>query len=129
MALSRFNFPYHKVQSTYPTEGNNLTLGNSWSYNSKPTSPPQRTFELSFKIMKYFVSNGVLDNISEAPINLGALEAFYQAHKMHTTFTYPHPVYGDIAVKFLKPLVIPEGIEGGQGAVAGVSVQLIEIPS
>lgn len=129
MADATFDFPFHKVQTTYPQEGQNLKLGNSWDYNSKPSSPTQRTFELSFKVLKYFASNGILDLNTEAKINLGALEAFYQAHKQHTKFTYPHPVYGNVSVKFSKPLVIPEGVEGGGGAVAGVGVVLIEIPA
>lgn len=129
MAEARFNFPFHTFETTYPQEGNNLTLGGSWNYNSKPTSPPQRQFELGFKILKYFKGANGLDKLTEPLINLGALEDFYLAHKMHTTFIYPHPVYGDVRVKFAKPLVIPRGIEGGMGAVSGIAVYLIEVPA
>lgn len=129
MAQAVFNFPYHLYETVYPTEGNNLTLGNSWNYNSKPTSPPQRQFELSFELLKYFQGVNGVDKLTQPEINLGALEDFYQAHKLHTAFIYPHPVYGNVSVKFSKPLVIPKGIKGGMGAVAGVSVHLIEVPA
>ena len=111
-----FDFPYHRVSTQYPTEGTNLKLGGSWDYNSKPSSPAQRVFTLDFKILKYFVSGGVLDTTTEAKINLGALELFYRAHLLHTEFFYPHPVYGVLRVKFQKPLEVPMGLEGGGGS-------------
>lgn len=124
-----FNFPYHRVSTRHPTQGTNLKLGGGWDYNSKPSSPPQRLFTLDFKVMKYFGSAGVLDLAKEPEINLGLLEAFYNTHLLHTEFNYPHPIYGNLLVKFLKPLEIPMGIEGGGGAIPGLNVSLVEFPS
>lgn len=124
-----FNFPYHKVSTRHPQQGTNLKLGGSWSYNSKPSSPPQRVFTLEFKILKYYGAAGALDLVTDSEINLGALEAFYNAHLQHTEFFYPHPIYGALRVKFQKPLEIPTGIEGGGGAIAGIGLLFIEQPS
>lgn len=55
------------------------------------------------------------------------LEAFYNAHKLHRSFLYPHPVYGNLEVKFMSPLKIPEGIKGGNGALNDFEIDLIEI--
>lgn len=124
-----FNFPFHRQSTRRPQEGTKLKLGNSWSYSSKPSSPVQRTFNLVFPVLKYYGMAGELDLVTDAVINLGALEDFYDRHGQHTEFIYPHPVYGSLTAKFNAPLEIPEGIEDGGGAVRGVTVQLIEIPT
>lgn len=78
--------------------------------------------------MKYFVSNGVLDKTKEPEINMARLEQFYDLHKLHATFTYNHPVYGELMCRFNKPLKVPEGTPGGQGFVPNIEVELIEMP-
>jgi len=123
-----FNFPYHRVETVHPVQGTNLKLGSSWSYNSKPNFPPQRIFHLAFKVMVYYGVAGTLDLVTNPEINLGALESFYNLHLLHTEFTYPHPIYGDVLVKFLKPIQIPMGIPDGGGGVAGVAISLVEQP-
>lgn len=62
------------------------------------------------------------------PVNLKALEDFYNEHKMHKSFLYPHPVYGNVECKFFSPLKIPEGLPGGNGAVKDFTIELIEVP-
>lgn len=124
-----FDFPYHRVGTKYPTQGNNLKLGGSWDYSSKPNCPPQRVFTLDFKVLKYYGEAGSLDLISDKEINLGVLEAFYNEHQLYKKFIYPHPVYGELLVKFQRPLEVPMGIAGGGGAIGGVVVVLVEQPS
>lgn len=126
--MATFNFPYHSVETEYPNSGTQIKLGNSYAYTAPPEAPDQRLFKLSFPLLKYFEVNGAIDSSVEPQINLAALELFYNLHKMSATFTYPHPVYGELACKFNKPLKIPKGIPGGGGAVPNIDVELIEVP-
>lgn len=70
---------------------------------------------------------GTVNTTKNPVINLGTLEQFYNAHKTHKTFIYPHPVYGNVECKFYTPLRIPEGIVGGGGAVKDFQIELIEV--
>lgn len=68
-------------------------------------------------------------NITKQPeINAGRLDAFYNFHKLHKKFIFPHPIYGDIAVKFSKPLVLPKGNTNGSGSIEAFELEFIEIP-
>ena len=79
--------------------------------------------------MCYFVgADGKVTDQVKPEVNAYALDLFYQRHRLHKTFTYPHPVYGDVLVKFSKPLEIPEGRPGGGGWLAPFSVELMEQP-
>lgn len=70
---------------------------------------------------------GTIDYGQRVQLNMAVLENFYKFHKLHRSFIYPHPVYGNTEVKFYSPLKIPEGIVGGDGALKDFSVELIEI--
>lgn len=69
---------------------------------------------------------GSLDKTKQYGINMAALEAFYNEHKLYKPFIYPHPVYGNIEARFMDPLKIPEGIVGGNGALEDFNLTLIE---
>jgi len=60
-------------------------------------------------------------------VNMGRLEAFYNRHKLHKTFIYPHPVYGNVEAQFYSPLKIPEGMMNGNGALKDFTIELVEI--
>ena len=126
--METFDFPYHLFSTDYPESGARMQLGNSYVFTTEPTAPDQRTFTLDFAAMKFFFLNGVLSPIPEAKINILALDLFYQRHKLWKSFIYEHQVYGNLTVKFNKPLKIPKGIPGGDGVVASFSVELIEMP-
>lgn len=118
----------HTVSTEYPNSGTQIQLGKSYAFTAPPEAPDQRKFTLKFAAMKYFMANGVIDSTIEPKINLAALEIFYSLHKMHATFTYPHPVYGDLACRFSKPLKIPEGVKGGGGVHENIEIEMIEVP-
>jgi hypothetical protein len=126
--MAVFNFPYHTFETKYPASGTQIQMGRSYTYTAPPEAPDQRKFRLKFRAMKYFVANGTVDPTTEPEINLAALENFYQLHKMHATFTYIHPVYGQLACRFNKPLSIPSGTIGGDGVVENIEVELVEVP-
>lgn len=145
--MQTFDFPYHKFRTEYPESGNRVQLGGNYIFTAPPNGPDLRRFTLSFETMKYYVVGrdeagikldfannryisktlGEIDIFKNREINMGALEAFYNAHKLHKSFLYPHPVYGNIEVKFMSPLKIPNGIAGGGGALESFEIDLIEV--
>lgn len=127
--MATFAWPYHVFSTDYPESGFKVQFGNSYEYAEGPTSPDQRTVTLSFTTMKYFLnSGGAVDATIQPELNMLALENFYNEHKMWKTFVYPHPVYGNMNVRFKRPLKVPPGVPGGGGAVSSFSVELIEQP-
>lgn len=126
--MATFNFPLHTQSTENPDSGFRATLGGSYQFSAPPPAPDQRIFKLKFRAMKYFLKNGGLDRDMKPEFNLALLEDFYAAHKMHASFTYPHPVYGELVCRFNKPLMIPHGTEGGGGIVENIEVELIELP-
>lgn len=127
--METFIWKYHTQSTEYPA-GFSVRLGNSYEFAAEPTSVDQRLFKLKFPTMFYFTeANGVTINVTKEPdINMGALEAFYKVHRMWKTFIYPHPVYGNVNVRFRAPLVVPEGVPGGFGSLQGFGIELIEQP-
>ena len=61
-------------------------------------------------------------------LNAGALEDFYLNNKLYKKFTYPHPIYGSLEVRFNKPLVLPKGVHGGNGTLEAFELEFIEVP-
>ena len=123
-----FNWPYFVIKTRYPESTIRFQFGRSYLFAVPPTSPDQRAFDLRFPTLVYFEDAGVLDLVTQPDINLGRLESFYNRHKMYKSFNFNHPVHGSLVCKFNKPLEIPEGIPGGNGAVEEVTLEFIEIP-
>lgn len=128
MAMKQFNFPYHTQSTEYPESGTRVQLGNSYVFTAPPSGPDMRRFRLSFPTMVYYVTGETIDLTKRPQLNLAVLEKFYNDHKMHKSFLYPHPVYGNVECKFFSPLKIPEGLPGGNGAVKDFTIELIEVP-
>lgn len=127
--MATFIWMNHTFTTEYPESGFKLQFGNSYTYAEGPTSPDQRIFTLSFPMLKYYTdSGGVVDATINPTLNMLALENFYLEHKMWKTFVYPHPVRGNLNVRFNKPLKVPAGIPDGGGAVGAFSIELIEVP-
>lgn len=124
-----FTWMGHTSATEYPDSGFKMKFGNSYEYAEGPTAPDQRRFTLSFPLLKYFVNAaGVVDATIQPTLNMKALEDFYILHKLWKTFIYPHPVYGNVNVRFQAPLKVPGGIPGGDGALGAFSIELIEQP-
>lgn len=126
--MQTFNFPYHKFRTEYPESGNRVQLGGNYVFTAPPNGPDLRRITLSFPTMKYYL-NGLnqIDLTANPQINMAVLEKFYNDHKLHKSFTYPHPIYGNMEVKFFSPLKIPDGITNGGGAIEDFEIELIEI--
>lgn len=129
--METFIWKYHTQSTEYP-EGVTIRLGNSYQYAPEPPSVDQRVFKLRFPTMFYFTkwvgNSEVIDDTKEPELNMELLDRFYKTHRMWKTFIYPHPVYGNLEVKFGKALKIPAGIPGGDGALQGFDLELIEQP-
>ena len=128
MSLENFNYPYHTVSTENPESGTRVQFGNSYVFTAPPTDPDQRKFILNFPVMKFFTDEaGELDASLSPTFNMKNLIDFYQEHKLYKSFHYMHPVYGQLEVKFGKPLNEPEVIVGGCGAVKAFTIEFIEV--
>lgn len=121
--MAIFPAKYFRFSTKYPQTGVRIQLGRSYQFDTPPEAPDQRIFVLKVQGMKYFD-----DLLTETGRNMGVLEQFYNDHKLATSFTLDHPVYGQVTCKFNRPLEIPEGIAGGDGALPEFEVELIEQP-
>lgn len=129
MSVETFNFPFHVASISYPERGSPITLGGNWQYSSKPSSPPMRTFQLTFPVLQWIKSSaGVLTSSIDPEINLLRLEQFYNRHELYKDFIYPHELYGQLIVRFSQPLVIPPAVQDSFGTVKGLSVTFVEQP-
>lgn len=127
--MDTFDFDYHSVSTKYPETGTRMKLGGSYTYSSTPTEPPARTITLHFAenaMRIHMTSRGVPDLEKDRAINFNRLDAFYRKHELHMAFVYPHEIYGDLVVKFSKPLEMPQLTKGGW--VPSFSVELEEQP-
>lgn len=126
---SPFIWMYHRVSTVYPDASIKVQFGNSYSFTAPPSAPDQRRFILKYAALKYFTDEcDCIDLLTNPIINLGALEAFYNQVKTYSTFIYKHAIYGELPVRFNRPLTIPEGEVGGQGVHFNIEVELIEVP-
>ena len=125
--METWDFPYFGFRTKYPVEGGQYNLGGGYTVTTAPDAPAQRTFTLSLRGMQYYLDgSGDIDATVNTDTNMSRLENFYIAHKLHASFTFPHPVYGDLTVKFSRPLDIPEGIDGGNGILPSFELELKE---
>jgi hypothetical protein len=125
-----FPFVSFLFSDKQPVDSFSLSFGGAYTFTAAPDAPPQRTFTLYLAGFKYYVNtDGSLDLTTNATVNnLGALVAFYNLERMYKTFTFPHPVWGNINCKFAQPLEVPKGFPGGDGMVEAFNLVLIEDP-
>jgi hypothetical protein len=129
--METFNFPYHTPSWDYP-KGTAVKFGRGYTFSVKPQGPLQRTFKLNFKGgMRWFVNlDGTINATTQPTMNMKRLVDFYEAHLTWKTFVYPHPVFGNVLVKFDpdSPFNVPEPLSGGSGQTESFTLQLIEQP-
>lgn len=124
-----WNWPYHTVETRYPMNSTVVQFGNGYSFTSKPTSPPQRTFVLDLSALRIVTdSSGNVIEGSNPQLSVYSLDLFYRQVQCYEAFTYNHPMYGALLCRFAKPLVLPKVEPGGGGVVPNITVELIEVP-
>lgn len=129
--METFVWSHHKFETSYPDSSVRVQFGKSYTFAAPPDAPDQRTFKLHFKGFKYYVDpdTHLVEATTNADLNnMLALEQFYQTHRLFEKFIYPHPVHGNIVVRFAKPLAVPKGNEGGNGVLEDFSLELVEQP-
>lgn len=83
---------------------------------------------ISFKVTKISdTTNPYISRDKNPTYNMMVLEDFYNRHKLHKSFIYPHSILGNIECKFYSPLKIPEGNTNGNGSIKDFTVELIEV--
>lgn len=127
MALQTFNFPFHKVSLRYPERSATARLGGGWDHVTKPLAPISKILTLHFQTMKFFEEGESLTSL-QMQYSAGHLEDFYIAHEQHREFIYNHPRHGNLLVRFQKPLEIPKGHTGADGAIEPFQISLKELP-
>ena len=127
---STFLFPKHRVTTRYQLNSDQVQFGNGWVFTSKPISPPQRQFTLTFEGLRWvYTDAGQLDVYTNADVNAGALDTFYRQVQLGSRFYYPHDIYGKLVCRFFKPLELPETIKGSRfNVLAPTTVELLEMP-
>lgn len=129
MSLDTFDFPYHSISHNYPETGVRVKFGNSYEFSSAPAAPPQRTFKLNMKGMRYYNNpDGSFSRTMNNGTNILSLEDFYKEHELYKRFLYNHETEGELTVRFKEPLQIPEAIENGGGLFPPFEITLIEQP-
>lgn len=117
-------------ETQYPESGTRLQLGNSWTFTAPPDAPDQRIFKLTLQGLRFYVEEDgtTIDTDTEPTRNAGRFDAFYQRHRLWKSFTFNHPQFGPLEVKFHKPLNLPKGIKGGNGLLPEFDIELVEQP-
>ncbi|WP_375263921.1 hypothetical protein [Palleronia sp.] len=128
MPMERFDFPYHSFEVEYPESSPKITFGGGYEFVSRPKAPDQVTHHLHFVGMSYHIgTQGNASTQKNLQYNIRVLELFYQRHRLYEKFIYPHPVEGDLIVRFKTPLKFRQ-VPGGLGVIEPFTVTLITQP-
>lgn len=130
--METFNFPYHGNPEMTPEENNSsIILKDGFRFDPEPSEPIIRVFSLNFPVMAYRVLPDGAPDVQGTLVpefNIMSLWQFYVRHGTWKTFTYPHPVFGNVTVKFNAPFTLP-AVEGNLGMVKNTQVTLREHPA
>ena len=111
-----YNEPF--VQASLKNKGNQ-------GYVFSQSVRPLRSIELEFSIMYFHPEDN--DEICPSNLDFTKLQKFYLHHGCHQKFVFNHPIYGDMVVRFSKPIVMPKKNIGGSGTVQGFNLTLVEV--
>lgn len=126
--MQTFDFPFHTLSTSYP-KGDSFKFGRGYEFSAAPQLPVQRRFQLSFELIQWFLDDaGEIDATIQPQLNALALDEFYRFHYTHRAFIYPHPVYGNLTVKFASdaPFQMPKSLVGGNGATDRFELVFVE---
>lgn len=123
--METFNFPYHLWSEEFPESSFKAQFGGGYEFASEPNAPDQIIYTLTFPGMWFFKNtNGTVNLTTEPKRNMGLLRQFYQNHRLHKYFLWPHPIDGNVRVRFKNPLVTPKGVPDGRGLVEPFEIKL-----
>lgn len=126
--VDTYNFPYYILEDKYPDSSAKISFGGGYEFASKPRAPDQITFMLHYETMVFIESApGTLNLGSNPTLNMGVLRAFYESHRLYEPFIFPHPILGNVTVRFNKPLSYKLR-KGGRGSVEPFDIELLLQP-
>lgn len=128
--METFTFEFYTIRpDTYRTN-DTFTMGKGHEFSVKPLLPIQRRFVLEFEEgLKWCQDgSGAFVNSVTPTRNILKLIEFYEAHEMWKRFVLPHPIYGNLTVRFAEPLATPKARRGGSGWTEGFELKMIEQP-
>ncbi|HQT80196.1 MAG TPA: hypothetical protein PLD10_24415 [Rhodopila sp.] len=124
-----WQWPDHVTATRYPQNGTSIQFGNSYVFTASPKGPPQRMFTLEFAALRWYLDdNDMLDIYTDVAHNAGALNAFYLTVQTWKSFSYNHPQFGPLNVRFFKALQLPPPVAGGNGVIEKIQIDLVEQP-
>lgn len=127
----RFIWVQHNYSTTYmePYQYVQANGNQDQGYTPNQSVRPYRIMTLSFPIMHLKDSETAgKDWLNTVPeLDFGALVDFYKQVGMHTRFIYNHPIYGDMYVRFSKPLQMPKKNVDGTGTVQAFEMEITEV--
>lgn len=120
-----FNFPYHTFATKYPEDQSTKTFGGGWSFSATPRNPIFKHVILTMNGLRFYQNaNGSISNTLNPTKNALTLQQFYEVHRQNKVFIYPHPVFGNMSVRFLNPVEVPA--VGSNGVIPSFTITLIE---
>lgn len=129
--LERFIWDHHNFGTKYVEPFTHGHVGSEGSQSFIPytVNKPVRVFSLDFPLLMLQESDYAKHTgLAYRPeLDFSKLKDFYVRHKSYKPFIYNHPVYGDVVVRFAKPLSLPKKMTGGSGAVQGFTLELQEV--
>lgn len=127
----RFIWENHNFGTKYVEPFTHAIVGLEGTQSFVPytAKKPVRNLSLDFPLLLlHDAEKAKLSGINYRPeLDFNKLKEFYIRHKSFKSFIYEHPVYGDMLVRFSKPLVLPKKMSGGQGVVEGFTLELQEV--
>lgn len=128
-SLERFIWVNHNFATKYQEPFSRVQSGNNQGFVVKSEVKPVRYLTLRFPILSIKEPEDTIKSgLNFTPhLDFNALKAFYLRHQSHSNFIYEHPVYGDMVVRFAKPLSMPKKNESSTGTVQGFTLELIEV--
>ena len=129
--LERFIWDYHNFGTKYVEPFTHANVGSEGTQSFVPytVNKAVRIFSLEFPLLLLQEADySRYTGLTYRPeLDFSKLKEFYIRHKSYKPFIYNHPIYGDMVVRFAKPLALPKKVMGGSGAVQGFTLELQEI--
>ena len=129
--LDRFIWENHNFGTKYLEPFVHASVGPDGGQSFVPykATKPVRNISLDFPLLLLQeADHAKLTGLAYRPdLDFNSLKDFYLKHKSYKPFIYPHPVYGDMVVRFAKPLALPKKNAGGIGVVQGFTIELQEV--
>lgn len=124
-----FDFcPNSLVPETLPPEVQPVVSLNGWTFASRPSVPYAKKFKVTLHGMRWYLqANGLFDSTTDTTRNARRLEQFYETNGIWDKFTWTHPHFGLLNVRFSQPVTVPMGIANSNGLISAFEITLLHV--